>query len=132
MEQSEPKPSGDEVACRVRKEITTFADILPPRTYFMDWHMVGWPASLIVPCALSASLIALFLVTARRNRPWRSLTVFALCVSLFFLADFVVYEVGRKHQNLRRTPRDRLTPDWPDKKADEFDQKHEPPASPKD
>ena len=68
-----------------------FADLLPPRTYCMDWHMIGWPASLIVPCALSASLIALFLITARPNRPWRRLAVLAICVSLFFLANFVVY-----------------------------------------
>jgi hypothetical protein len=92
--------------CRLVQEIDMFADALPPRTYWFDWHMAGWPASWIVPCALFASLIALFLVVARRARPkWTFLTLL-LCVFLFVVADYVVYEVGYHNQHLWRIARD--------------------------
>jgi hypothetical protein len=93
-----------------RKEIRMFADALPPPTYFSDWHMIGWPASWIVPLSLSMSLAALFLVVARRaRRRWIVLTL-ASCVVLFVVADYVAYEIGCHHQDLWRTWQERPGP----------------------
>jgi small-conductance mechanosensitive channel len=73
-----------------------FADVLfpPDPTYYADWYMIGWPASLIVPLALTASLVTFFLFLARRKRPRRTVAVFILCAVVFVAADFAVYWVG--------------------------------------
>ena len=84
-----------------------FADVPPPPSFCLDWYMVGWPASLIIPCALSASLITMFLVLARRGRPWRNVLIVGFCIFLFVLADYTVYEFGLKNQHLWQTKRDR-------------------------
>lgn len=89
-----------------------FADVPPLLTYCADWYMLGWPASVVVPCALSASLITLFLVVARRARPlWRFVTL-VFCVSLFIVADYVAYEIGNHNQHLWR--KDNRRPPRPD------------------
>src|SRR5438309_11899508 len=82
-----------------------FADALPHPTYCADWYMIGWPASWIVPLALSASLVTLFLFVARRGRPWQSVATLVGCVVLFVLVDYVVYEIGCNFQNLWWTER---------------------------
>jgi hypothetical protein len=82
-----------------------FADLHPPPTYCADWYMAGWPASLIVPLALTAALIAMFFYVARRDRPWRSTAALVLCVGLFVAADYVVYVIGCNFQTPWRTPR---------------------------
>src|SRR2546425_1215913 len=89
-----------------------FADSLPPLTYYADWDMVGWPASLIVPLALTASLITLFFLVARRDRPWRSVAVLVLCVALFVAADYVVYQIGYNYPSLWRGDGPRGNPDF--------------------
>ncbi len=83
-----------------------FADLLPHPTFCADWYMVGWPASLIVPLSLTASLVTLFFVVARRGRPLRSVLVLVACVFLFFVADYVVYKIGCAYPGLSRHERD--------------------------
>src|ERR1043165_936284 len=80
-----------------------FADAIMPPTYVNDWHMAGWPASVIIPCALSLSLITLFLVVVRRARPLWSFLTLVFCIIIFMVADYVVYEFGYHNQHLWRT-----------------------------
>ncbi len=85
-----------------------FADVLfpPDPTYCADWHMIGWPASLIVPLALTASLVTFFIFLARRDRPWRTVAVLVICAAVFVAADCIVYWVGRNYfPDAWRTPR---------------------------
>jgi CDP-diglyceride synthetase len=71
-----------------------FADLLPPPTFCMDWYMVGWPASLIVPCALSASLVAIFLLSRRPGSTRRNVLIMVVCIGVFIAADVGVYLFG--------------------------------------
>jgi hypothetical protein len=68
-----------------------FADMLPPPTFCLDWYLLPWPASVIVPLALSAALITFFLYMARRVRIGWKFLLLALCLFLFVLADCIVY-----------------------------------------
>ena len=81
-----------------------FADVLLPPSGFADWYMVGTPASWIIPLALSASLIAIFLLVARRaRRRWKLLTL-GFCVLAFVGTDLVVYAVGYANPGWRELP----------------------------
>lgn len=82
-----------------------FADVLPPPTFCMDWYMLPWPASLIAPIAVIASLIALFFLVKRPGRIGRNLFVLVVCLGLFFAIDFAVYLFGVNFQGAWRSPR---------------------------
>jgi hypothetical protein len=98
-----------------------FADLLLPPTGFVDWYMVG-PASIIVFLAVSASLIALFILLVRKriHKGWSAL----VCLVLFVACDLIVYAIGYNIPTLSRGERDRRGP------QPKFEQQQELPTRP--
>ena len=83
-----------------------FADVLvpPSPTGVFDWYMVGCPAALIALLAVTASLVAVFVVLSRRFKGLAKGWILLICFALFVVADLAVFFIGLNNPSLWRTP----------------------------